>query len=149
MDPNGARIGQPSHAGPALMPSSREIICPFPIPRHWNPCHSLSILLLLQCFVLHSSPCISGTHQSSRTSSSTSLTLIILLKMVSTIAILKGALLALPCLVAATGQLGFSLGVKHNPVSYSICRTLWITDSSNRIRMAIASSRKISRRIST
>ncbi|KAL0635015.1 glycoside hydrolase 3 protein [Maublancomyces gigas] len=35
--------------------------------------------------------------------------------MVSTIAILKGALLALPCLVAATGQLGFSLGVKHNP----------------------------------
>lgn len=137
-------MGQPSHAGPALMPSPREIICPFPIPRHWNPCHSFSILrstspVLRALFFRPASFC----------TSSTSLALIILLKMVSPTAILKGALLALPCLVVATGQLGFSLGVKHNPVSYSICRALWITDSGNRIRMAIANSRTISRRIST
>lgn len=79
---------------------------------------------------------------------STLLIIIILPKMVSPTALLKGALLVLPSLVAATGQLGFSLGVKHNPVSYSVRRVLWITDSYNRVRMEIASIQMISRRIS-
>lgn len=68
--------------------------------------------------------------------------------MVSPTALLKGALLVLPSLVAATGQLGFSLGVKHNPVSYSIRCALWITDFDNRVRTETASIQMISRRTS-
>lgn len=50
----------------------------------------------------------------------TSLITTILRTMVSPTALLMGAFVILPSLVAAVGQLGFSLGVKHNPVSYRI-----------------------------